>query len=214
MKSAKATFKTLAALVTVVSGLCAQAVPVTALPGSASYSFGNENYVGNGPRAVAPGITWTASNADSLFGWTGVYSFLGHGDWSSRSMIGLGDNFGSMTLSFSSSVLGVGAFMNYVPDPTPDGLARIAIYDSSMTMLESFTLDFSTNAPNAGEFHGFLRDSADIHFMTFSGGFIGAADLQVIANPVPEPSTYALFALGLVAVAIAARHRRKAQTVV
>lgn len=43
--------------------------------------------------------------------------------------------------------------------------------------------------------------------MTFSGAFIGAANLEVV--PVPEPSTYALMALGLTAVAWVARRRRR-----
>lgn len=142
------------------------AAVVTALPGSTAYSFGNENYEGVGIRTVAPGISWSSTN-HSLFGWTGRYDFFANGVWNEAqpalSMIGLWDSEGTMTLSFTSGVRGVGALMNWLPDPPPYGTAQIAVYNSSMTLLESHTLTFSTNGqPNSGEFRGFLRDEGDI----------------------------------------------------
>lgn len=197
----------------VLAGASAQAVPVTSLPGSTTYSFPVENYFGAGPRTVAPGITWTAASTNSVFGYTGGYGFQSNGQWSGLSMIGTNTGTSAMTLTFNDAVQGVGAFLNWArfDNGGPDGNQPvIAAYDAANALLESYTLTFSTGGgANSGEFHGFQRGSSDIKSITFSGGFIGAADLQVLSTaPVPEPETYALMLGGLAALGAVVRRRK------
>ena len=200
----------------VLAGASAQAVPVTSLPGSTTYSFPVENYFGAGPRTVAPGITWTAATgASSVFGFTGGYAFDSNGQWSGLSMIGTNDGTGiiAMTLTFNDAVQGVGAFLNWARRVNGDPIVVppvIAVYDAANAPLESYTLTFSTGGgANSGEFHGFQRGSSDIKSITFSGSFIGAADLQVLSTaPVPEPETYALMLGGLAALGAVVRRRK------
>ncbi len=205
------TFHALAAAALLACG-SANAVHVTALPGSTTYGFGAENYFGAGPKVVAPGITWSSQASSSVYGYVGGYGFQSNGGWNGLSMIGSNHGSDTMTLAFSSAVSGVGAFMNWArfDTGTPDGIAPvIAVYDSSNTLLESYSLTFGPlGGTNSGEFHGFSRGSADISYMTFTGAYIGAANLEVLSNPVPEPATYALMGLGLLAIGAIARRRK------
>ena len=94
-------------------------------------------------------------------------------------------------------------------DGRPDGSpAVIAAYDSNNVMLESYTLTFGPlGGNNLGEFHGFLRGNADISAITFTGAYIGAANLEVMSAPVPEPGTYAMMALGLLGLGLMVRRK-------
>ena len=190
----------------------AQAVQVTSLPGSTLYPIPAEDsiYRGPGPKTVAAGITWTSESTSSTFGYTGSYGFESNGDWNGLSMTGTNGLFLAMTLTFDSPVQGVGAFLNWSRkfDGTPEGgLPVIAIYDAASSLLESYTLTFITGgALNSGEFHGFLRGSADIKSITFSGAYMGAANLEVVT--VPEPDTHTLMLAGLGVLGLVARRRR------
>ena len=197
------------AAVALAASALAHAVPVTSLPAGTVYPFAVENYFGIGPKVVAPGITWSADDSNSVYGYAGAYGFAGNGGWSGLSMIGSNTGASSMRIDFASPVAGVGAFMNYAPDfgSTP----TIAVYDSSNVLLESYTLSFATGGgSNTGEFHGFLEGTSNISYLTLTGSYIGAANLsvQTVAVPVPEPETYALMLAGLAAIGFVARRRQ------
>jgi len=211
-------FAILAAAVAAFLAGAAHAAPVTSLAGATVYSFGNSNQFTAGPVAVAAGINWSSDNllpgnSRSVYGYTQIYGFVSNGAWSNLSMIGTNSQTATMRIDFNSSVAGVGAFLNWarLDDGQPFGNpATISIYDSANTLLESFTLTFGPlGGINNGEFHGFLRNTADIASIRFSGSLIGAANLEVLAgNSVPVPGTLALGALGL--LAMGALRRRKA----
>lgn len=204
----------IAAVAALFTSVAAHAASVTSLPGSTTYTFPVVNEFTAGPKVVASGITWTAESGNSVYGYDNGYFFQTNGRWSKGlSMIGTNSGTTSMSLSFATAVSGVGAFLNWArfENGEPDGaLPVISIYDAGNALLESYTLTFSTGgADNSGEFHGFLRDSADIASITFRGGFIGAANLEVVSAPaVPEPTTYALMLGGLGVVGFIARRRK------
>jgi hypothetical protein len=204
------TLRIVAAVAAVIASFSAHAVSVTSLSGSTTYSFAPVNLFTTGPETVAPGITWSSDTSWSVYGWTNGYGFAGNGSWYGLSMIGSNSPTATMRIDFASAVSGVGAFLNYAAgygDP-----ATIAVYDSSNSLIESYTLGFSTGGgTNTGEFHGFSESSANISYMTLSGSYIGAADLQVVQAPaVPEPETYALMLGGLGALGFVARRRKSA----
>ncbi len=205
--------KTLISLVSALA-LCgiAQAAPVTSLAGSTVFGFGSSNQLTTGPVTVAAGITWSSSYGSSVYGYTQNYGFQTNGSWNGLPMIGTNSGSAEMRIDFGTSVAGVGAFLNWSRffEGSPDGnAATIAVYDQADTLLESFTLTFGPlGGTNNGEFHGFLRNSADIASVRFAGGYIGAANLEVLpGNSVPLPGTLALSALGLLATALVRRRK-------
>ena len=61
-----------------------------------------------------------------------------------------------------------------------------------------------------GEFHGFLQSTNNISYMTLSGSYIGAANLETVSvGAIPEPETYALMMAGLGVMAFVARRRKQ-----
>ena len=201
---------------TALLGAAAQASVVTSIPGGTIYPFPPINYFGPGPQTVAPGITWSSTNAanqgGSVFGYTSGYGFGSNGDWFGLDMIGLNDSFDAygvsdtMTIAFSSPVQAVGGFLNYVPfDSTP---TTIAVYNSSDTLIESYNLTFLTGGgENTGAFYGFLESTPDISFFTMTDNYIGLTNLTVLTSTVPEPATMALLGTGLIALGVTRRRR-------
>ncbi len=215
--------KSLALAAALVAASAAHAVPVVALAGSTTYAIPEVNLFTNGPETIAPGITWTANGGAthaSVFGYSGGYGFAVNGTWGAGlPMIGSDSETAGMRIDFAAPVAGVGAYMNYAPDQGDP--AVISIFDSADTLLESYTLSFIVDTSlvglnttqvgyNLGEFHGFLQSTNNISYMTLSGSYIGAANLETVSvGAIPEPETYALMMAGLGVMAFVARRRKQ-----
>lgn len=188
-----------------------QAAEVSSLTNATTFGFGSSNYFGSAPQTVAPGITWTSSYNDSVFGYTRGYGFDQNGSWNGLSMIGSNSPATSqvMTLAFAAPVSGVGMFMNYALGD--GGPAVVNAYDSHHDLLDSYTLTFNEhNGSNAGQFVGFQESSADISYLTMGGAYIGGANLEVSTTAVPEASNLALLVAGLGMMGVVARRRKQA----
>ncbi|CAH0292051.1 hypothetical protein SRABI118_04105 [Massilia sp. Bi118] len=195
-------------LTALVFSASAGAAVVTSMTGTA-VPLPGVNAQGPGPEVVTSTIDWGASNPDALFGYTGGYGLASNGVWNGAPMVGTNGGNDSMSFMFSSAVKGFGGLLNYAPGY---GQARIAIYDASDVLLESFDLNISTpNATNGGAFYGFVRDTADISRFTLSEAYIVGRDfvVQEAASDVPEPASLALLGLGLAGVAGARRKARR-----
>ena len=101
----------------------------------------------------------------------------------------------TMTFAFATPVSAVGGFLNYVPgsgNPT-----TLSVYDSSMNLIDSYMLSFTTNGgDDTGAFYGF-QETTPIGYFTLTDNFIGITDLTIVS---PEPSSILLIGSGLVGV--------------
>ena len=174
--------------------LAASAVPVTSLVGGTQLAMPVSNVFGSGPQSLAPGITWSSTSGDSVFGYTDGYDFNANGAWNyQKTMVGSNDATATMTFTFDTAVSGFGGFFNWAPG---EGLASIAAYDENHGLIESLDLGFLTDGSlNSGEFLGFQESGSVIKYFTMAGAYIGGADFEVKA--VPEPATLALTLAGL-----------------
>jgi hypothetical protein len=121
-----------------------------------------------------------------------------------------------ITLSFATLVSGGGAQFADAATYGPI-VARLTAYDSLGNVLESYTRNGVTNgnADDSAIFLGIQRSQADIAKLEFnltsSSTFfffgINRVSVSTAVTPIPEPQTWALFALGLVAVAFRSRSR-------
>ena len=120
-------------------------------------------------------------------------------------MAGLNDSFAvygitdTMTFTFTSPVLSVGGFFNYVPGgSTPTTLAA---WDAGNNLIESYNLTFVTGpGVNLGEWILFT-ETTPIAYFTMTDNYVG------VANPFPEPTSLVL--LGTGALGLAGIIRRK-----
>nr|WP_315427484.1 PEP-CTERM sorting domain-containing protein [uncultured Albidiferax sp.] len=184
----------------------ASAVPVTSLVGGTQLTMPINNiYRGGGPLQMAPGITWTSTGANSMFGNTDGYGFDGNGDWNSdKTMVATNDaTTTTMTFTFDTAVSGFGGFFNWAPS---DSTAAIAAYDANNVLLDALQFSFLTDGSlNSGQFLGFQESGAIIKSFTITGLYVAGADFEVKA--VPEPGTLALTLLGLGMVGWTARRK-------
>jgi hypothetical protein len=174
-----------------------QAAVVTSLSPGQPLNLPALDYIGPGPVALSPLVTWSSNVDWAVLGYTDVYQFGTNGDWSGTPMAGLNNDgpLDLMRFSFATPVAGFGGLLNYVPGT---GTARVAAYDAANTLLEQFDLDFATGGvADSGRFYGFRYDSSVISSVTLQGAFIGGARFSVLAAPLPEPGGLALLALGL-----------------
>jgi hypothetical protein len=208
-----------ACLALALTGGAASANLVTSIPGGTVVPMPAINYSGPGPQTFSPGITWTSTNATnqggSVFGYTGVYSYIDNGLWDGRlgPMAGLNDSFDSygvtdtMTFSFTTPVGAVGGLLNYAPAGTH---AIIAAYAGG-TLIESDTLTFLTGGgTDTGMFLGFQETTPEISSFTLTDNFIGITNLTLgppAAVPAPEPGTVLLLAgsLGVLGLGVSCR---------
>lgn len=171
------------------------------------------NYFGPGPQVFGvDNVTWSSTNAvnqgGSVFGYNGGYGYLNNGFWdgSLGTMAGVNDSkdvYGvtdTMTFAFSSPVMSVGGFLNYVPESANP--TTIAVYDSANNLIESYDLTWDFNnsgCTNCGMWVGFQENTADIAYFTLSDNYVGITDLTINFNTTttPEPSSLLMLSAGL-----------------
>jgi hypothetical protein len=171
-------------------------------------------------------VSFTATNQFGSAGFSGVGYGLGdngawlNGAYSFAWVNGSEDGGYSsgMTFTFMSAPVSfVGGLMNYIPGEGVYHDARavsIIALDSNGGIIESYGLEEAApiRTPgqlNAGEFRGISRSAADIYAFRIQG----AAVVRSIAfssstSPVPEPTTWAMFACGLAGLCLINRVKR------
>jgi len=198
--------------------LQAGATVVTSIPGGTAIPMPAINFFGPGPQVFGTTnlVTWTSTNAThqggSVFGYTGVYGYLGNGFWTGAlgPMAGLNDStdfFGvtdTMTFSFANPVSAVGGFLNYGPGSLKP--TTIAVWDVHGNLIESFNLTFLTGGgADTGAFYGFEEAGAIIKSFTLTDNYVGIVNLTT--SSVPEPSPLLLIVSGVLGAVAYGRRR-------
>lgn len=182
------------------------------LPGGNPIYLPDANYLGSGPVAVGGGVTWSSNQSNSVYGWTGGYFtntlVVAPGD---PPIIGLNDaydvgsgGYATMRLTFATPTSGFLAEIFWNNGFSNANSANIAAYDSANNLLEYFP--FNNNGNDIGlasGYYGFSHATADIAYINFNNGYIGARNLSYVGptingpvDAVPEPSTWAMMIAG------------------
>ena len=178
---------------------------ITAIDSSATSHIFASNFSNWTAPVSENGFTWTATNS-GYYGYDFSWGLNDNGNWNNMNLIGLNSPTGSMTITFNALVSEVLAYVSYASANYPQ--ASISIYDTNNVLLESFNLTgvLGSNTGNAGWNYGFSRSTAEIKSIKFTNSYIVASNLRTLAKAptpalsVPEPSTLAIFALGIAAL--------------
>jgi hypothetical protein len=204
--------KTLAlglAAILVASAAPAAAAVISSLPGGQAQAMPAVDDQGTGPHTFGA-ITWSSNGVQSLFGWTDTYGFLDNGEWVGTPMAGTNGTEPVMSFTFSSPIAAFLAEVNWPELPEEDAFVRA--YGAGGVLLEELqVLDYGENAVTPG-YMGFRRTSAEITRIEFAGGYLGARNIAILAEPgaIPEPATWGLLIAGFGLAGGALRRRRLA----
>lgn len=222
-------WKLCAALAAGVAGLPAGATSVTSVPGgidvkivqftpyddvTAAAPFSGSVDVGTAETGEAVNLSFSRPGAERILG--AVPIDLGsNGIWPARGgYAGLNAPSGDMTFRFTRGMNFVGGFLNLDPDSF-DGDLTITAYNADDDVLEDLAIGFRLGEPGVaglGEFHGFLRSSADIWRITVSNKQAVLDDLSfgTLAAVVPAPRPVELIGAALLAATLLGMARRRA----
>jgi hypothetical protein len=145
---------------------------------STRIEFSVLNLISAGP-VTENGITWTSTFYNSAYGYNGSYGLTTNGDWNPPlTYMGLNQDSGTMTIEFARLASSVFGLINYAPSA---GYGKIAIYDSTHTLIETRDLSITTpSGNNQGQLIGFKSSSANIKYFTLSDAYIVLADLYAL----------------------------------
>ena len=161
----------------------------------------------------------SSSNSNGLYFNYNGWGMLNNGDWgNNRTYVSLNGSNDSILFSFNDGpVSGVGGLVSYArrDNGGTDDLI-FSVFDNSMSLLESINItnlaDIIETGFNGSAFRGIKRNTADISYFSISGGLANAIDnlsfeIDAQSTTIPEPSTLAIFALGI--MGLAARRFKK-----